>query len=375
MSSLYPRFSIYFIYSCDYPDIIKFLSCKNRAVCNQVSDSTRVNIREPMVSIIIVNYNGLRDIKTCLSSVFDQSYLSFEVIVIDNGSSDSSVEFIENNYPQVKIIKNKKNLGFAKANNQGFDVSIGEFIATLNNDTEVDKDWLRELVSAMMDDEDIGMCGSRIMFYKHRDIINSIGITVSVTGYAYDTAIGEPFSEKFSRKMEIFCPSAAAALYRRKMIEEIGFFDEDFFAYYEDVDLAWRARLAGWKAVYVPTAVVYHRVSQTGKQLRDLNSLQERNRIWLLMKNSSLWHFLIYLPISVIHFILASLCGIFFYGDFSRIYGFLWAMLGGKKILQKRAVVMGRKRVSHSEIYKWFILYENPYNMLRRRRVVEEFSG
>jgi len=241
---------------------------------------------KPLVSIIIPNLNGEKFLEDCLESLREQTCRNFEIILIDNGSTDNFVSRAKKFFPEVKIIKNQENLGFAKANNQGFEISKGEYIATLNNDTVVDRNWLKELVAVAEKDENIGMVASKILLAKEGNKIDSVGVNIALDGMTKQRGGLEIDRGQYDREEEILFPSACAALYKRKMLDEIGFFDEDFFAYCEDSDLGLRGRLAGWKAVYAPKAIVRHLYSQTGGRHSPFKLyLVERNHIWLVIKN------------------------------------------------------------------------------------------
>lgn len=245
------------------------------------------SLAAPLVSIIIVNWNGLRFLDNCLSSADNQSYQDFEVILIDNGSIDGSVELVRVNFPDVIIIENKENLGFAKANNQGIEIARGKYIATLNNDTKLDKNWLSNLVNAAESSERrVGMWAPKILSMQERTKIDSVGgLLIYRDGIARGRGRGKEDKGQFDKEEEILFPSACSALYRKDMVDEIGYFDEDFFAYCEDSDLGFRARLAGWNAVSVPDAVVYHHYSgSTGKYSETKAFLVERNHLWLAIK-------------------------------------------------------------------------------------------
>ena len=245
-----------------------------------------MNSSLPLVSVIIVNYNGKHYLKKCLSSLASQSYPAIEVILVDNGSCDGSVEYVKKEFTSVRIIESRKNLGFAKGNNLGIKEAGGELIATLNNDTQVSSRWLEELVSAMAQDERVGMCASKMLFMKNPGMINSTGICISRSGTCWDRGIFEPDTGQYESMEEVFGPCAGAALYRRRMLEEIGLFDEDFHAYVEDTDLAFRGRLSGWKCLYVPKAVVYHVHSGTGGFETDYFIYYgNRNVLWVTIKN------------------------------------------------------------------------------------------
>ncbi len=247
-------------------------------------------------SIIILNWNGREHLETCLQSVLSQSYKQFRVIVVDNGSDDGSVDFVKKNYPDIEIIINNKNLGFAEGNNIGIrrvlkDKNI-RFIATLNNDTEVKVDWLEALITLIKTDDNIGAVSSKMLWFDKRDVIDSTGdyflprtLKVVTRGYK------EKDTGQYDREEECLAARAGAALYRRDMLEDIrlgtDFFDKKFFAYIEDIDLSIRARLRGWKIMYAPHAVVYHKVAATTKRISYVFRRYQsgRNRIFAAIKN------------------------------------------------------------------------------------------
>lgn len=253
----------------------------------------------PLISIIIVNFNGRKYLNSCLDSLKTQNYTNFEVILVDNGSIDGSVLFARekiNLFRDVKVIQNKSNLGFSEGNNIGILNSRGIYIATLNNDTVVDKEWLLELVKVAEKDSDIGMLASKIILTRKDNLIDSVGVNIYPDGMSKQRGHLELDVGQYDRVDEVLLPSACAALYRRKMLDEIGLFDEDFFAYCEDTDLGLRGRIAGWKAVFVPTAIVYHHYSGTGGRHSPLKAyLVERNHFWVAIKNFPL-SYIISLP-------------------------------------------------------------------------------
>lgn len=258
-------------------------------------------IPAPKVSIIIPNFNGKIFLKNCIDSLRSQVFRDFEIIVVDNGSSDGSVEFIKKNFPEIIIIKNKKNHGFAKANNQGFEVSKGEFIVTLNNDTIADKNWIKELVIVAEKSEIIGMVASKILLADGGNKIDSVGVNITLDGMTKQRGGLEIDNRQYDNEEEVLFPSACAALYKRKMLEKVGFFDEDFFAYCEDSDLGIRARLAGWKAIVAPSAIVKHLYSKTGGTYSSFKAyLVERNHFWLVIKNFPLV-LIIFLPFLTVY--------------------------------------------------------------------------
>lgn len=245
-----------------------------------------MNKKNPCVSVIVVNYNGRAYLDECLSSLLAQTYPAIEIIFVDNGSSDSSCEYIEKNFPSVKIIVNNENLGFAKGNNVGIKAAKGELIATLNNDTKVTSRWVEELVDTINSDANAGMCASKMLFMKNTEFIDSTGICISRSGACWDRGMFERDNGQYESIDEVFGPCAGAAMYRKSMLEDIGLFDEDFHAYMEDVDLAFRGRLRGWKCFYVPGAVVFHVHGGTAGYVSDYTIYYgNRNIIWNCVKN------------------------------------------------------------------------------------------
>jgi hypothetical protein len=236
-----------------------------------------------LISVIVLNYNGKGFLNSCLSSLASQTYPDFEVIVVDNGSRDGSPEYIEENYPWVRLAKNDENLGFAGGTNVGIRAAKGEFIITLNNDSRADSRFIEELIKPMADPE-VGVCAAKMLFPDGR--INSAGICISRSGAAWDRGMFEPDRGQYEFVEEVFGACAGAALYRREMLDEIGLFDEDFFLYLEDVDLAFRARLAGWKCLYVPGARVIHHHGGTAGVGSDLAVYYgNRNIVWYPIKD------------------------------------------------------------------------------------------
>jgi GT2 family glycosyltransferase len=239
------------------------------------------------VSVIVPNWNGREHLPVCLESLEVQRFRDFEVILVDNGSSDGSDELVRNQYPWVTLVELPHNAGFAVANNVGLRHATGVYIVTLNNDTSVDEHWLEKLIAAAESRPGIGMVASRICNHEEPDVVDSLGIRIAADGMSRGAHRGEHFSSLRLGKVEpILLPSACAALYRKAMLAEIGFFDEDFFAYCEDTDLGLRARLSGWDAVLARDAVIYHKYSMTGGALSPFKLyLVERNHYWVAVKS------------------------------------------------------------------------------------------
>ena len=252
------------------------------------------DLLKPLVSIIIVNWNGLLHLQDCLDSLKVQSFKDFEVVLVDNGSTDGSVDFMRESYAWVKLVLLEENTGFASGNNRGLEQTLGDYIVTLNNDTCAEPDWLEKLVEVANAHPSAGMVGSRICSFYDHDIIDSIGMGICRDGMSRGRYRNKRWSDlNLSAVEEILFPSACVALYRRAMIEEVGFFDDDFFAYAEDSDLGLRGRLAGWEAVLATQAIVYHKYSQTSGSLSPFKVyLVERNHYWVALKNFPPGHLL-----------------------------------------------------------------------------------
>lgn len=245
----------------------------------------------PRVTVVIVNWNGAAHLAECLASLRAQRLPDpFEIVVVDNGSTDGSQALLADLQtepgPPLHVIANATNLGFATGCNQGIRASASPFIALLNNDTAVEPDWLAALLGAIERDETIGCCASKILSYQDRTILDNVGHVVFADGLTRGKGRLQVDRGQFARQEEVFCISGCAALLRRRMLDDIGLFDELFFAYCEDADLGFRARLRGWRCIYVPTAIVYHKFSATSAPFSAFKALQvERNRLWLALKN------------------------------------------------------------------------------------------
>jgi GT2 family glycosyltransferase len=236
------------------------------------------------VSIIVVNWNGERFLKDCLGALSNQSYTNCEIILVDNGSADASVRLSRENFPAVKIVALKENRGFTGGNAAGLEVARGAYIALVNNDARAEKTWLENLIEPMLRDPTTGICCSKLIF-ENIQTVNSAGDGLTTAGVGFNRGLGESTVD-FNVPEPVFGACGAAVLYRRRMLDEIGFLDEDFFLYDEDTDLNFRAQLAGWKCIYVPTAVAYHVANATSRRLSNLHVYYHtRNLEFVWIKN------------------------------------------------------------------------------------------
>lgn len=243
------------------------------------------------VSVVVVNWNRKDLLRRCLESLARQRGIGFEVVVVDNGSTDGSLEMLAAEFSHrpelpLRLITNTSNLGFCAANNQGIRAAgAAEFIALLNNDAEAEPGWLAALLSAFTGPSDIGMAASKILVYEDPRRIDKVGHLIYPDGQNRGRGSGEYDRGQYDQQEEVLWPDGCAAMYRRAMLDTIGGFDEDFFAYADDADLGLRGRIAGWRCLYVPAAVVrHHRGATLGKFSFRRLELIERNRVLLAVK-------------------------------------------------------------------------------------------
>lgn len=253
-------------------------------------------VKAPLVSVIVLNYNGKGHLEACLSSIKRTKYSNFEVILVDNGSSDGSVDLVRKKFKWTKIIANDENLGFAEGNNIGYENSRGKYIVLLNNDTSVDPMWLSEMVKILEKDKKIGACACKVKLFYNRDLLNSAGIELDIYGFAFSRGLPsrnnyEKDTGQYDKLEEVFSAYGAAMMVRRSVIEEVGLFNPDYKMWFEEVDFCWRLRLAGYKIFYTPKAVVYHKLFSTRKIAvfsKNQKLFLERNRLRAMLQNYSL---------------------------------------------------------------------------------------
>ncbi len=235
----------------------------------------------PRVSVIVLSWNGRGLLENCLRSLAAQDYRDFETIVVDNGSSDGTVEMLADSFADCRVIANSENKGFCQGNNQAIAVARGELIVLVNNDAEAAPEFLSRMVAAADLDPEFGMFAGRIMMFDQRDVFDSTGLLVYPDGVCRSRGWLERDEGQYDESDECLGPNGCAAMYRRAMLDDVGTFDERYFAYLEDLDLAMRGQLRGWRCRYVADAVVYHKKSMTsGYHSAFKASLVERNRIW-----------------------------------------------------------------------------------------------
>lgn len=312
-----------------------------------------------LVTVIIVNWNGRHLLPGCLQSLQGQKFKEFETIIVDNGSSDGSVEWLYRHYPEVRVIPLSSNKGFCAANNVGYRLAKSKYVALLNNDTVAHALWLGSLVAALEKNSHAGFAASKILNYKMPETIDRAGDSYSRAGVGLLRGRGMSFLV-YEKPEWIFGACAAAALYRRCMIDEIGFFDEDFFLLYEDVDLSFRAQLKGYRCLYIPEARVYHKTSSS--IIRDSHIsiyYGHRNLEWVYFQNMPRRLLGKTILLHLVH-----MMGSFFYfswhGQMRSILSAKWdAFRHLKAVLRKRRRIQRGKRVE--DAYIWNLLEREPF--------------
>ncbi|TAK89108.1 glycosyltransferase family 2 protein [Patescibacteria group bacterium] len=234
-------------------------------------------------SVVIPNWNGEEHLTECLNALKKQTFTDFETIVVDNGSTDGSVALIENKFPNVVLVRLPKNIGFAGGVNSGIKIARGEYISLLNNDAIAEPTWLEELIDAM---KHADMAAAKILHYDDHTLVDSTGDFVSKWGLSYPRQRDQKDDVEYTGYPEIFAASGGANICKREVYDAIGLLDEDFFAYSEDVDFGFRARLAGFKIVLAPKARVYHHIGATSGKLGHFARRQSlKNTNYLYLKN------------------------------------------------------------------------------------------
>lgn len=237
----------------------------------------------PKVSIIVLNWNGKKFLKNCLDSLAKLTYSQVEIIVVDNSSTDGSQEFVKTNYEKVILIENKENCGFAKGNNIGFKASTGDYILILNNDTIVTPNFLKPLINDFENNPKIACLQPQIRLFKDKQVLDGVGAFLTFTGFLYHFGyLKDRTQAKYNKKMKIFSAKGACIFLRRKVIERVGLFDEDFFIFFEETDLCFRLWLAGYLVMYEPESVIYH---LGGGDTSSSNSYQYERRLYMSFKN------------------------------------------------------------------------------------------
>lgn len=302
-------------------------------------------VASPFLSIIVPNYNGIRWLPTLMEALEKQSFRDFEVTVVDDGSHDQSVAFLEDNYPAVRVIVNRQNVGFAVSCNTGADVARGRVIVFLNNDTEPETTWAEEIARAVCTNPQAGILACKLLMFDQRDTLHSAGDGMGLDGIPHNRGVWQVDRGQFDHEQTVFGGCGGAVAYRREVWAALGGFDEQFWMYLEDVDFAFRAQLLGWEAIFVPTARVYHHLSATGGGVI-ASYYVGRNMIWTIAKNmprSLLWRNLPRIVLGQLGITLAALRQWRGKEARARLRGQLAGILGLPSVLRKRATIQPRR--------------------------------
>jgi GT2 family glycosyltransferase len=324
------------------------------------------------VAVVVVNWNRKALLRAALESVFRQQGCSFSVYVVDNASTDGSAEMVSTEFPRVRLLKMDRNLGFCAGNNRAIEITDEPYVVLLNNDAEAQPGWLASLVQTAAQNSDIGMVASKIVSHQDPTRIDKVGHLIYLDGQNRGRGSGQSDVGQFDRPEEILWPDGCAALYRRKMLDQIGLFDEDLFAYADDAELGLRGRWLGWRCVYQPKAVVWHHRGQTlgpysGRRLE----LIERNRVLLAAKLfpwSLLW---LNVPLYLMRIGAGALAALRGRGEAANIPGWKGKWLIGKSLLKgdweaiqmlpltwnKRRAFQPKIRLTHRE--QWQLLWKH----------------
>lgn len=316
-------------------------------------------VQKGLVSVIIINWNGLEHLKKCLPSLYGQNYKNIEVVVVDNGSVDDSVSWLNSRYPKVKIVENKINLGFAPANNQGYLLAKGEFVLFLNNDTLVTKTFLIELLKILSSEKSIAAVQSKLLLMDSPTRLDSVGSFLTNTGFLYHLGVYAEDDPQYDKAMEVYSAKGACMLFKKEVLEKVKIgrevFDDRFFAYFEETDLCHRVWITGYKIRYVPSSVIYHKFGATSTKL--LKPFVEyhsyKNRINSYIKNlSPIWLVKIFLP----HILICEFLSVLFLfkGKFAMSTAIqkaiFWNLTNLKETFKKRKFIQTKIRKVKDDI-------------------------
>lgn len=316
-------------------------------------------IKSSLVSIIIVNFNGLGLLRNCLKSLEKNSYENTEIIIVDNGSRDGSIREIKNLKSKIKnlvLIENKKNLGFAEANNQAVAIANGELILLLNNDTIVEANFLKILVDKINNDSRIGVVQPKIIFLDTGRLQSGCAFLTSL-GFLYYFGYGQnPSENKYNKSIPIFSANGACMLIRKKLVNKVNLFDKEFFAYYEETDFCHRVWLAGYKVIYEPASVIYHKGGQTSRKMPEsfIFFHSFKNRLTSSVKNFELPELtrIVLVLIAIYLFLFVIYLVKLRFGLAKAIFNaILWNVININSTLKKRKTIQGKIRTSPDKAY------------------------
>jgi len=322
------------------------------------------------VSVIILSYNSREDLEECIPSLLFQTYSNFEIIIVDNASTDGSEEFIRVNYPEIKVVQTGKNLGYPAGNNAGFEVAEGEYIVVVNPDTVADPKWLAELIKPLEKDPTITATTSKILIYYHKDRINTCSNTNHHTGLTFCRGLNKSVDE-FNSLQAVSSVSGCSFAIRRDVLNYINGFDPDFFLYQEDADLSWRIRFSGGKIVYVPESVIYHKFKLSIAPWKEF--YLERNRYLILLKNFDLKTLLLLLPSLAVTEIVTMGHAVLNGPKYikSKLLAYFWILYNFKTVLAKRHETLSKKRTTDREFFR-FLEWRIPFEQVIENQIMNK---
>jgi len=335
-------------------------------------------MNNPVVSIVIPNFNGKQLLKTCLKSITSQLFADYQVIIVDNGSTDGSVDFLKTHHPDIIIVAFQSNRGFSVAVNAGIKRSSGNYILLLNNDTELDPAFLSEIVEAFQSNPKIDFCAPKMLNFYNRTILDGVGDGFLRGGVNYRIGTLERDVDLFNTPRIVFGACAGAAVYKRDFFDKAGFFDEDFFAYLEDLDINLRAARLGLTCSYVPTARIFHMGSATTGSSFNLFTIRHttKNIINVLIKNFTALELMFSLPRIVIHqlvwlLILAKRSQMKAY-----VQGIYLALISFPKMWAKRKLILTSKKLQRDSRFlrRVYSAEKEVIRSILRRRMSQDKS-
>ena len=318
-----------------------------------------------LVSIIVINFNGVKFLQNCLDSVFAETEKPFEVVLVDNGSTDKSIEFIKKNFGnegKLRLIILPKNVGAAKARNIGVQKSLGRYILILDNDTKIKKGWFDEIVSFIQKHPKLGLAQPKLLTMG-TDRFNYAGDLISPFGFLIERARGVKDYGQFDKVEKIFGLNIASAFFRKEVFEKLGGFDEDYYLYWEETDLAWRAWLAGYEVLFVPSVTVWHAYGtkeknelyyEHRKKFYQTTYLGSRNMITTLIKNLELKNLIFILPTNISCWLIISflfLIQLKIKKGVAIWKGILWNFLHLGEILRKRQKIQTTRTINDHQLF------------------------
>lgn len=309
------------------------------------------------VSVIVITYNGKKHLKECLSSLENQHYKDYDVYLVDNGTDGSDL-YVKELFPYVKVIKNNENYGFAKGYNEASKLLDAEYIAFLNDDTKVHPNWLGALVKEIESDKEIFAVGSKILYYSNSNIINFAGSKITILGVWADDGRGNKDDSKYNEKKYVGAVSGCSMLVRKNIFENLGGFDESYFAYVEDLDLCWRAWICGFKVVYVPESIVFHKEGESfGKGINPVKLYyMQKNRLSTVIKNLGKSNLIFkFIPIFFIYEII-TVCIYIKNREIDNLRSIITGTIDviklRKELLLKREKIQNRRIINDGNLYK-----------------------